>query len=283
MADLTWSVKMPEELKDKVGKKLLDSGLTGKEFMESLLSSYELQMVKFKRPEIVSDLQELEALSKRLCSIYVNLGEKMTSILTDKENGYKEVLKEKDESIKNQVEKVRLLESSEKELKEKVSNAEREKDILAGEKVKLERRTEKEITQLKEVNGAHKAVIEEYKEKTDTLKGLVVELKGYKKEVEKLQGELEQERDKRKELQLSFTEAEKNLKMSEDELIRKEEYFKKEIKSLKEQSVYEKDKALLDLEKSLRNEMQVLREEYNGKVRGLLEELEVRQRGQGQV
>ncbi len=49
-----------------------------------------------------------------------------------------------------------------------------------------------------------------------------------------------------------------------------------QIESIIEQQSFEKEKALLEQEKSLRNELQAEREEYNNKIKALLDELEAR-------
>ena len=280
MGDLTWSVKMSEDLKEKIAGKLQESGLTGKEFMESLLGAYELQNVKEIRPEIAPDLQELESLSKRLCSIYVNIGERITSLLTDKENYYKEILKEKDELIKSQEEKIKELEAIRKELEKKAIQLEKERDLISKEKKKLEVSFQNELKQLTEITQSNKALIDSYKQKNYSLTEQLVDLETYKRQNQVLKAELEQERDNRKDAQVSNREAQEELKRTRDSLLQVEEQFKDQIKSLREQCNYEKDRALLEQEKALRNEIQLLREEYNVKVKGLLDELEARQGGQ---
>jgi len=54
---------------------------------------------------------------------------------------------------------------------------------LRDEKIELEKKTRKEIMQLSEINNTQKAIIEEYKEKTDSLKSLVTEYEPHKKVV----------------------------------------------------------------------------------------------------
>lgn len=281
MGDLTWSVKMPEDLKEKIADKLQESGLTGKEFIEALLCSYEIQSVKEKRPEIAPDMQELEALSKRICSIYANMGERISTLLTDKEDYYKTALEEKNYFIKNLEDKIKEIMTEKEELEDKKSQIEIEKDNILKEKVAIENRLMNEVEQISEINKSNKALIEEYKQKNDTLTGLLKEYETYKKERQELNIELDGERNKIKETQRIVSEMEDKLKGSQNKLIQVEEQFKDQLKVLKEQYGIEKEKALLEQEKSLRNELQILRDEYNNKVKGLLDELEARHKSKG--
>jgi len=165
MADLTWSVKMPEELKEKVAEKLQESGLSGKEFMESLLNSYELQRVKEERPELLQDLQELEILTKRICSVYVNMGERITTVLSDKETIYKMDLHDKCTEIESLKENIKVLSLENEEINNKLLQLENSKATLEKEKAEMEARVMNEIKQLSEINLTNKDLIDEYKQK----------------------------------------------------------------------------------------------------------------------
>jgi len=111
MAELTtWSVKMTDTLKEKIAGSLQESGLTGKEFMEVLLNTYE--QVKKDRPEITPDLDELETLTKRICAIYVNVGERITTLLNDKDNSYKTLVTEKTDLARTLQKRITELENS---------------------------------------------------------------------------------------------------------------------------------------------------------------------------
>lgn len=103
--------------------------MTGKEFMEVLLASYGAEGEE-ERPEIANDVQELESLAKRICNIYVNMGERMNTLLSDRENYYKGAVGEKDELIKNLEEKIKELEKTGKDWKEKAGRIEKEKDNI---------------------------------------------------------------------------------------------------------------------------------------------------------
>jgi len=275
MAELTtWSVKMTDTLKEKIAGSLQESGLTGKEFMEVLLNTYE--QVKKDRPEITPDLDELETLTKRICAIYVNVGERITTLLNDKDNSYKSLVTEKTELARTLQKRITELENS---LKEKITIAKElaaEKDKIQEEKISLELRQQKEIQQLAETNQSNKSLIEEYRQKNDTLTGLLAEYETYKNQNQELKKEVNLEKIKRAGSEDKLKKSEDALNKNKEKLFQAEERYKAQIESIIEQQSFEKEKALLEQEKSLRNELQAEREEYNNRIKTLLDEIEAR-------
>lgn len=69
MADTTWGVKVPEELKEKVTEAMQNSGLSSKEFVENLLQTYELSHLKETQSVISPDIDELQALTLKILYI----------------------------------------------------------------------------------------------------------------------------------------------------------------------------------------------------------------------
>ncbi len=285
MADLTWSVKMPEELKEKVAEKLQESGLSGKEFMESLLNSYELQRMKEERPELLQDLQELEMLSKRICSVYINIGERISTVLSDKESLYKMDVQDRDTKIETLKENIKELSLENEELKKKSEQAENDKTAIEKEKTHMEARLMNDIKQLSEINQSNKALIEEYKQKNDTLSGLLTEYKEYKDKVQDLNVKIDQLRNNNRDLQSGIKDTEHELNTYKDKMAQVEERYKQEIENIKNNLIFEKDKALLEQKENMNNQLQELRDKhnaevdkYNNKLKVLFDELEVRQK-----
>ncbi|MEW6040982.1 MAG: hypothetical protein AB1633_05630 [Elusimicrobiota bacterium] len=273
MAELTtWSVKMTDDLKEKISGSLQESGLTGKEFMENLLNTYE--QVKKERPEITPDLEELETITKRICNIYVNVGERMKTILKDKDDYHKTLITEKADLINTLQKVISELKTSLEEKTNLTKELEEEKTIIQEEKSAIELRVENENKQHTEINLSNKALIEEYKQKNDTLTGLLAEYETYKNQIQNLKKNLDQERDEKKEAQYKARDMEEALNKIKETLCRTEESYKTQIENIIEQRTFEKEKALLEQEKSLRNELQGIREEYNNKIKALLDEIE---------
>jgi len=273
MAELTtWSVKMTDGLKEKISGSLQESGLTGKEFMEVLLNTYE--QVKKDRPEITPDLDELETITKRICAIYVNVGERITTLLNEKDNSFKALVEEKTDLARTLQKRITELENA---IKERITVAKEltaERDKIQEEKINLELRQQKELQQLAEINHSNKTLIEEYRQKNDTLTGLLAEYETYKNQIQELKKELDQERNKSKEAQGKTKDTEETLKRTKERLFQTEERYKAQIENIIDQHSFEKEKALLEQEKSLRNELQAVRDEYNNRIKALLDEIE---------
>ena len=273
MGDITWSVKMPEELKEKISEKLQETGLTGKDFIDSLLTAYELQQVKTSRPEIAPDLMELEKITKRICSIYANMGERINTVLVDKDNFHITTIGEKDKLIIKQEENILSLQAIKEELEERISQAEGKIDTINKDRAETEAHYVNHVNQLSEVNLSNKDLIEEYKKKIDTMSGLLSEYETYKSQIQTLKAELETEKDLRKEAQASNKVMAEDLNKTNMVIIKTVEEHKEQITRIKEQCEFQKEKALLEQEKTFRKEMQVQTDEYNKKIKELLQEL----------
>jgi vacuolar-type H+-ATPase subunit C/Vma6 len=85
MADTTWGVKVSEDLKEKIAKALQDSDMSGKEFIEALLQTYEIQKIKESQPVIKADFDELQTLTSRINGIYANIAERIESMSNAKD------------------------------------------------------------------------------------------------------------------------------------------------------------------------------------------------------
>ena len=275
MAEITtWSVKLTDDVKQKIAGTLQQSGLTGKEFMEVLLNTYE--QIKKDRPEITPDLEELESITKRICTIYVNVGERITTLLHDKDNHYKALIAEKTDLTSMLQKKIAELETALKEKSTAAKELQAEKDKIQEEKAGLESRQQNELKQLAEINRSNKSLIEEYRQKNDTLTGLLAEHETCKSHIEELKKEVNLEKLKRAGAEDKLKKAEDALNKSKEKLFQTEERYKAQLENVIEQQSFEKEKALLKQEKSLRNELQAVREEYNNKIKALLDEIEIR-------
>ena len=83
--DSTWSVRIPDELKEKITNIVTESGLNTKEFLANIIQSYELKMVGTEKPLFESDIDELRSITGRMNNIYVNILEKMGNFQRAKE------------------------------------------------------------------------------------------------------------------------------------------------------------------------------------------------------
>lgn len=281
MADVTWGVKVSEELKEKITETVQQSGLNGKEFVESLLLAYEMQKLKEMQPTMKADLDELQSLTSRINNIFLNLGERFENIGKTKDQEYKVAMEGKDSTIQLYYTKIKGLES--------------EIEQLRGDKEELNINFEGLINRKNELENLHQtntALIQEYKEKNDTLTGLLSEYKQFKDDVIILKEELEKERDKQKELLVSLnnikrdsdakftdmsTSASKEIESLKQKINQIESKTKDNIITAQEKADMAKEKvnmanekAMIELKNTHQNDINKLHNNYNAKIQEIL-------------
>ncbi len=263
MADVTFGVKVPEELKNELSELMKDSTLSGKEFMGMLLASYKLEKAKEENSLFEGDLKELQTLLKRVQGIYTHMIEKS-------QLGYQEQLKEIEKKMEEQVaekEEILLehkktkeiLEDAEKKefsqlqeieaLKSKLSDVVKEKEQVQQQlnnHLLLHTKFEEEITLLKEQVTGYKRLeleIEERNNENGKLKNrndeLASEIWFLQREVEKLKEEKNQLETKQQQ-ELTQLKDKQELQLR-NELLEQKLSFKEEISHLKEQITKEKE------------------------------------------
>ncbi|WP_410496859.1 hypothetical protein QTL86_06840 [Cellulosilyticum sp. ST5] len=263
MADVTFGVKVPEELKNELSELMKDSTLSGKEFMGMLLASYKLEKAKEENSLFEGDLKELQTLLKRVQGIYTHMIEKS-------QLGYQEQLKEIEKKMEEQVaekEEILLehkktkeiLEDAEKKefsqlqeieaLKSKLSDEVKEKEQVQQQlnnHLLLHTKFEEEITLLKEQVTGYKRLeleIEERNNENGKLKNrndeLASEIWFLQREVEKLKEEKNQLETKQQQ-ELTQLKDKQELQLR-NELLEQKLSFKEEISHLKEQITKEKE------------------------------------------
>ncbi|WP_108076581.1 hypothetical protein [Halanaerobium congolense] len=141
----TWSVKVDQEIKNKINKMADMSDFENRgEFVEYLLGLYNINKVKDEIPQLSGDLNTLQTLTKEITNIFTGMGEKMAVALREKDNKYKRLLEEKDEEITN-------LEDTHKELTEQYQQ--------------LKDTSEEEIDSLSEKLSDLKGVLNDFKKR----------------------------------------------------------------------------------------------------------------------
>lgn len=191
MADATWGVKVPEDLKEKIVRVMQGSGLSGKEFMESMLQAYMIKEMKENQPLMAPDLGELQVVTNRMVTIYANLGERLNNLVADKDSYYSAELDKKEKTINALGEKISAMESS-------LSDANTEKEEANNYALELK----KQKRDLEDLLETHRALVAEYKEKNGTLTGMLIDFNDQKKKFEQLRKELDEKEAEAR--QLSF-------------------------------------------------------------------------------
>lgn len=258
MSDVTFGVKVSEEMKNELSSLMKEHTLSGKEFMSMLLASYKLDQAKSESQMFENDLSELQQLIKRISGIFINMTEKSKLVYKDEEAALqkvidaqkceKEALADELNALKNKVEACK---QKENEWQKKIN----EKDALIEERTK-ERDLQK--SQLENNLLLHKKFEEE-------VKRLQEEIDGYKR----LEIEIQERNDENTKLKNRNDEM-----ASENWFLQREvEKLHKENEQLIEKHELEKKNLLTQSELHLKNELLEQRLTSNEMIQALREEV----------
>jgi len=266
MADKTFGVKVSEELYDKVKVMIENSGDSAKEWFDKAVSLAELQSIKQGATAYNQDLNELEVHTARIYELVSNMVQRSIYI--------------KDHAVKEIADKLEQKESIIGQYQEKVKAALEELQ-QAQDVVKVLEQDKKELTEqlegLRSINGNNQLLIHEYKEKNDTLSGLVTEYKGYAEENKHLTEQFASERDRlqsqMKEISAQNDKQQEQIKKLTRELETLKANHINELNRLTERMDYEKNKALLEIEREYQQKLLKSSEEYNARMKEMYEEI----------
>jgi hypothetical protein len=250
-----FSVRMETDDKEKLIELIQESGKSSKEFMGILMGAYELNKVKLDIPEVAEDINHLEALTNQINNVYMNMAKRIQTIDTAKTlqfNKDMEIYKDKIESLKAENEGFKV---------DKESMA-----IILQESSNINEVLKKQVTQFTETMDSNKALIQEYKEKNDTLAGLVTEYKGFKNENETIKILLADSQARNIDLSNKINAKDIEIDSLKSKLEAAAMQAPKEVKRTSELKDFEKEKALLEQEKLFNKKMQELQEESNKKI-----------------
>jgi chromosome segregation ATPase len=261
----TWSVKLDEDTKQDIKEILEQDGQQAKELLKDMLGLYKLN--KLKDVSFLSaDVEELKALTTRIIDLYTNAGERYNTITADRTREHQA----EQEYLKNIVEELK------KHTAEKEQEAEFLKEALKqteAKKVNLESDLNTKVHQVNQVNQKNEALISEYKEKIDTLTGLVNEYKAFKDEITALKQEREQQKEANNELKSKLKEAEQEREQTNKEILAQQQKHKEALESLKSKMILECEKEALRVQKAHQDELQQVRDEYNSQLKELFSQL----------
>lgn len=267
MAESTKGFKIDDELKKRINETIQASGMNDKDWIEAVTNLWVMQDIKNGMPDFRKDIGELELHTKRINELVTNMIQRTAF--------EKEEIQRKAEEIKeskNQVIEQCQFEIS--DLKRQMQSAVEEVERYKTMKDEAERL----VHQMEEAGENNKLLIQEYKEKNDTLTGLVNEFrqgheesKSLKEKVnqltqltEKLQGELQKEK-----------EAIESLSEIHKEVIRQsEERQKAEIERIIERKDIDKERELLEVRTQYQDKLQKTNEETTAKIQSLYEQMD---------
>ena len=280
MADATFGVKMPEELKKQIENLIKDSGLrTGKDFMQNLINNYVVEKTKENIPDVAADLKELQTITQRTNDIYLNMGYRIENINKANEKESQEQLSKKDSIIldlQNKIESINF---------QNTTLEATSKTIINENKDQLQR-----VNELTESNNNIKALIEEYKSKNDMILGQLNKYEKYPDEIVSLKNEIVVVKDELFKAHSLNVTNESQL-MSKDQTINSlkdkanilsvsidniKVQNNDEIKKTKEESKIEVEKGIADTTKAknaeMREEIISLKEEQQEKIQSVQNE-----------
>lgn len=179
MGTSTWALRVSDELKEKLDRIKQESGMEGETFGQQLIALLATEDVKKQKPQLSEDLDELQILTQRVYAIFLHLCERSDNLLTAKEDQYNQSLTETTTKLKEAESSLAEVNQSNKELHDAYNSAITERD-----------KTQAEYDQIVDSLQTKQNLIGEYKQKIDTLSGIVDEYKGYKEENVELSSQL---------------------------------------------------------------------------------------------
>lgn len=265
MSDVTFGVKVPEELKRQL-EELQKNFRTGKDFIQQLVNIYQVEKTKESIPTVAEDLKELQTLTQRINNIYLNLSYRIEGINKVQEEEKQELLKSKDFIITDLQTKIETLKAENNALDNTCSNQVNSINDLY-----------EKVNQLTQNNDSIKALNEEYKSKIDTMAGIVEEYKNYKITNEELNKLLADSQTKNVELNNNVKEKDYVIEKLSGEVdaIKKDTENKIQqlntkhdevIRVVKEKLEIENDRAILELKLHNQKEQQEIQHKYNQEI-----------------
>ncbi|MBC8581592.1 coiled-coil domain-containing protein [Zhenhengia yiwuensis] len=259
MADVTFGVKVPEEMKNELAEIMKSTQLTGKEFMGLLLTTYKLEQKKQAEDLLVKDIDELQRLLQRIQTMYLNVSERVGLVVEERIGEVEAVVVQKEEEKETLIKEKSLLE-------EKINNLLKEKEKAKDLYVALEKaysELEEQISEQKIQIKQHHTLCEKYEEQ-------IVGLKEENSKWERLEIEIKERNEENERLKVRNDEVSSELWFAQreveklKELLKQEEEGKnKELTTLKEKYDLELQNSLLEQKLVFTNKIEVLKEEQH--------------------
>jgi hypothetical protein len=246
MSDVTFGVKVTEEMKNELSELMKTSDLNGKEFMHLLLTTYKIEQTKRKDILFESDISELQILLQRIQSIYLNVNEKSKILLA--------------QSTKQCEEDNKIQEEEKKLLKDQLLETETQ---LNAKQLECTEYSEK----LKALQEENKRISEEAEENKNQAKNYFLLHTKFEQEIKQLESKIED--FKRLEYEIEERNKENTaLKNRNDELASELWFLKREVEKLND----EKSQHILTSELQLKNNLLEQKLVFTEKIELLKEE-----------
>lgn len=272
--DSILSVRINEEVKEKFIKLAEEQGVNNKEFLDLIIKSYEINKATADVDFVRNDIEELQAIVKRVVDIYINIIDKSKLRTTELINNFNLSIgeeKERTESyaleISNMKKQLEELKNENKELK--TSNKELN-TALSKEK--------EAVKESREMNSILKEKLNDFNRYKEENASLKEHASASDKELTALQGQFY---DIKQEFEKSINENQQ-LKDKINEIIKSNTIQVEELKTahegqlkLRENEVtLKQQQEILQKEQELRQEIWDLKAKYDEKISSLIKEKE---------
>lgn len=221
MAQETWALKLDLDLKEKVQEIIKNDFESSKDFLEQLVLLYELDKLKEDGNVLASEVAELETLTRRINTIFINANGKINTMLLDK-----------DQKAAQQTElKVKLIER----LQGDIASLEKEKEQFANandQLVNLNSEYTEQVNQLTKSNLTLEELVAEYRTKNNTLTGTLTEYKQDREENKLLQVQIKELTAELNSLKLALSESKQNEQYALDNARDQAERYESKVQDL---------------------------------------------------
>lgn len=266
MADKTFGVKVSEEMYEKAKMVIESSGVSSKDWFEKAVALYELNSIKQGSSDYTQDLSELEHHTTRMYELIVNMIQRSVYLKDHAVKDISDKLESKEAIILDFQQQIAQL-KEELKLKTDMTNYLEELEKESKEKLKANETTLEN----------NQALIAEYKEKNDTLSGLVAKYQGYAEENEQLKIDFSTEKATLIE-QANAAEAKANtlqqeLAEAQKTLAAEQQKFEDTLQLAVERKNLEREKALVELERQQQAQLAKVNEQHNEQIQALYAEI----------
>lgn len=255
MADRTLGFKVSDEIHEKARMLIEASGLSAKEWLEQALTMYEVKAIHANTPHYAKDLTELELHTTRIYELVLNMIQQSVYLQDHAVKEIQDKLLDKEIMISD-------FQMSFLQFKEEIAT--KNKAIQALQE------TEKELKAKLHANetthATNQALIAEYKEKNDTLSGLITKYQGYAEENETLKTAIEAQQTAATEQTNQLAQAHARIRELEQTLENAQQHYTRELDILRERKDLEREKALVEAERNYQAKLQAERDQYNEKI-----------------
>lgn len=268
-AKTTKSYKLSPELKEKLERLAADSGLETQEaFIEQLAALYELQQMKEGHGSgYAKQIEELEYHTRRSVELFIGVINTESAERLQMNQEHEEKLSDRAAVIFSQEQEIAELR---KELKMRTDELER----MSKEKEAQARLNE----QLETAARDKGLLVDQYREKVDTLSGLVSEYKEAAEENKTLHLEISRMTmfTEKQDGRISSLEAEmaELSKHTEEQMRQAEERHKELLERMTERKETEKEREVLKVRTEYQEKLEAAQTEATAKIRELYDQLE---------